>query len=76
MPTEAVPRSEEVSWEEVRRRLGEKGLAIVDVLPEASYQSGHIPGAVSLPLAELQEKAPELLPDRQQEIIVYCGSFT
>jgi rhodanese-related sulfurtransferase len=76
MPTEVVRRSEEVSWEEVHRRLGEKGLAIVDVLPEASYQSGHIPGAISLPLAELQEKAPEVFPDRKQEIIVYCGSFT
>jgi rhodanese-related sulfurtransferase len=76
MPTEAVRRSAEVSWEEVRRRLGEKGLAIVDVLPEASHQSGHIPGAISLPLAELREKSPEVLPDRKQEIIVYCGSFT
>jgi rhodanese-related sulfurtransferase len=76
MPTEVVRSSEEVSWEEVHRRQGEKGLAIVDVLPEASYQSGHIPGALSLPVAELREKSPEILPDRKQEIIVYCGSFT
>lgn len=76
MPTEAVRGSEEASWEEVHRRVGETGLAIVDVLPEASYQAGHIPGAISLPVAKLQEMAPEVLPDHQQDIIVYCGSFT
>jgi rhodanese-related sulfurtransferase len=76
MPTEAARSSEEVDREEVHRRLGEKGLALVDVLPEASYESGHIPGSISLPVASLREKASQLLPDRNQEIIVYCGSFT
>lgn len=65
-----------VSRDELVRRLSDPALAIVDVLPRDSYESGHIPGALSLPLAGLEAHALEALPDRFQEIIVYCGGPT
>jgi rhodanese-related sulfurtransferase len=66
----------EISREELLRRLRDPALIVADVLPNSSYSSEHIPGAISLPLAELAAKAPSLLPDHAREIAVYCASFT
>jgi rhodanese-related sulfurtransferase len=65
----AIP---EISREELRHRLYDPSLTIVDVLPEASYIEAHIPGAISLPLEQLASRARELLPDPAAEIAVYC----
>ncbi len=64
----------EISREELHRRLGDPALTIVDVLPESSYVEWHIPGAVSLPLEQVVNRARELLPNRGAEIVVYCGN--
>ena len=66
----------EISRDELHRRLGDSSLTIVDVLPESSYVEAHIPGALSLPLEEIRDRARELLPDFNAEIAVYCGQFT
>jgi rhodanese-related sulfurtransferase len=66
----------EISREELRRRLHDSSLKIVDVLPEAYYVGAHIPGAINLPLEQLADRARELLPDFNAEIAVYCGQFT
>ncbi len=76
-PTDATaPAAPEISHDELARRLADPALTIVDVLPADSYEAGHLPHARSLPLAELRARAPEVLPDRQQEIAVYCGGPT
>lgn len=61
---------------ELERRLFDPGLSIVDVLPRDSFESGHIPGAISLPISEITARAREVLPDLSGEIIVYCGGPT
>jgi rhodanese-related sulfurtransferase len=66
----------EISREELNRRLHDSSLTIVDVLPEVSYVEAHIPGALSLPLEQVANRARELLPDPNAEIAVYCGQFT
>ncbi|WP_425152062.1 rhodanese-like domain-containing protein [Candidatus Binatus sp.] len=66
----------EISREELRRRLHDPSLTIVDVLPAESYAAGHVPGAVSIPLELVASRAPELLPDHAAEIVVYCGKLT
>jgi len=66
----------DISREEIARRIGDRRLSIVDVLPRESYDGGHLPGAISLPLAEVTARAREVLPDPGQEIAVYCGGFT
>ena len=72
-PAPAIP---EISRDELSRRLGDDRLAVVDVLPAASYASAHLPGALSLPLANIGTRARRLLPDLHQEIAVYCGGPT
>ncbi len=66
----------EISREELLNRLHSRSLTIVDVLPKESYATGHIAGAISLPLAQLAGRAREVLPDRAAEIAVYCAKFT
>lgn len=62
-----------MNYTEFSALLEQGDLVLVDVLPEASYAAGHIPGALSLPLARLAELAPRLLPEKDRPIVVYCG---
>lgn len=75
-PTASADIADEISRDELLRRLGDPTLTIVDVLPRASFEGGHIPGALSLPVADLPMRARDVLPDPTAEIVVYCGSFT
>ncbi len=45
-------------------------VAVVDVRPAEEFAAGHIPGAASIPLAELAERLDEL--PRDVEIVAYC----
>ena len=45
-------------------------VTVVDVRPVEEYQAGHLPGAVSLPLAELEERLHEIPEGR--EVVAYC----
>jgi rhodanese-related sulfurtransferase/DNA-binding MarR family transcriptional regulator len=51
-----------------RVRTGE--VTVLDVRPAEEYLAGHIPGAVSIPLDQLEERLAELPSDR--EIVAYC----
>ena len=52
------------------RGLLETGVVVIDVRPELEYRQGHIAGARSIPLAELERRLVELPTDR--EIVAYC----
>src|ERR1700716_2821460 len=52
-----------------RLRAGEP-LVMVDVRPTAEYRAGHVAGAVSIPIDELEQRLLELPRDR--EIVAYC----
>ncbi|MBE6654754.1 MAG: rhodanese-like domain-containing protein [Ruminococcaceae bacterium] len=52
----------------------ETGYVILDVRTEEEFAEGHIPGAILIPDYEIKEKAPELLPDKDVLILVYCRS--
>jgi rhodanese-related sulfurtransferase len=59
-----------VSADELERRLARGDVVVLDVRPEREYAAGHIPGARSAPLPELDVLA-EKLP-RRREIVAYC----
>jgi len=65
-----------IEREEIERRLHDPSLVLVDVLPRASWEEAHIPGALSLPLAEIEARARQVLPDPRADIAVYCGGPT
>jgi len=51
-------------------RIRAEEVTLVDVRPEPEFQAGHLPGARSVPLAELRSRLGELPRDR--EVVAYC----
>ena len=65
---------EAIDREELRDRLARGDVVLVDVRPVEEFAAGHIDGASSIPLGELERRIAELPADR--EVIAYCrGPF-
>jgi rhodanese-related sulfurtransferase/predicted transcriptional regulator len=65
---------ERIGRGELLARLAARDVVLVDVRPAEEYAAGHIDGAVSIPLAELEQRLAELPDD--VEIVAYCrGPF-
>lgn len=47
---------------------------ILDVRTQEEYDQGHIPGAILIPDYEIEEKAEQVLRDKDQLLLVYCRS--
>lgn len=52
------------------QRVREGAVTVLDVRPEDEYRTGHIPGALSVPLDQLENLLSKL--PRSQEIVAYC----
>jgi len=76
LDTNQVQPAPEISRDEIRARLGDRSLVLLNVLPREAFAAGHIPGSLNLPVSQVNERARKLLPNISQEIGVYCGSFT
>ena len=61
---------EAVSREDLVSRLHDGLVTVLDVRPEDEFAVGHLPGALNIPLAELELRLEELPVDR--EVIAYC----
>jgi rhodanese-related sulfurtransferase len=64
-----------ISREDLKAKM-DRGddFVLVETLPEEQYRHAHLPGALSLPPDRVREAAPELLPDKEADIVLYCGS--
>ncbi|TVR27293.1 MAG: ArsR family transcriptional regulator [Ilumatobacter sp.] len=65
---------EQVTRDELVRRIAAGEVLVVDVRPAAEYRSGHIAGARSVPVDDLTARLAELLTDVPDgaEIVAYC----
>ena len=64
-----MPRDREhLHLDEVRPADDE--VVVLDVRPAEEFDAGHIPGARSIPLSDLEQRLAELSPD--QEFVAYC----
>jgi rhodanese-related sulfurtransferase len=45
---------------------------LLEVLAPPYYRHSHLPGALNLPPGKVAEMAPDLLPDKEAEIVLYC----
>ena len=59
-----------VDREKLLRLVREEAVTVLDVRPSVEYNAGHVAGALSIPLKELQQRLSEL--PRNQEIVAYC----
>jgi 3-mercaptopyruvate sulfurtransferase SseA len=70
-PTESVyPEIARVSLPDARAAFDAKTAVFIDARPKISYDGGHIPGALSIPADELQNRLGEL--KKNDWIITYC----
>jgi len=61
---------EPVSREGLLSKVREGAVTVLDVRPVEEYRAAHIPGALSVPLKELERRLSDLPVDR--EIVAYC----
>lgn len=59
-----------ISATELLQRLVEGNVILLDVRPVEEYAAGHLPEALSIPVAELEARLPEL--PHEKEIVAYC----
>ena len=55
---------------ELLRRVKDGDVTVIDVRPAVEFAAGHLPGAISMPLDELEARVQELPPDR--DVVAYC----
>src|SRR6185437_13248600 len=61
---------EPVAASELVTRLREGSVVLLDVRPEDEYGLGHLPGALNIPLRQLEQRLSEL--PRDHAIVAYC----
>ena len=66
---------EQITPEEAKKIMdsGEEHI-ILDTREQDEFDEGHIPGAILIPYTEIENKAEEMLPDKDIQILVYCRS--
>ena len=65
----------QINAEEAKKIMdSDEEYIILDTREQDEYDSGHIPGAVLIPYTEIEERAEEMLPDKDKQILVYCRS--
>ncbi len=61
---------EPVPAQELLERVRSGLVTVLDVRPQVEYAAGHLPGAINIPLDELEQHLDEL--NREHEIVAYC----
>ena len=66
---------EQITAEKAKKIMdsGEEHI-ILDTREQDEFDSGHIPGAILIPYTEIDNKAEEMMPDKDKLILVYCRS--
>ena len=63
-----------ISTRDLKSKLDRKEVTVVETLAPEPYREAHIPGALNIPPERIKELAPELLPNKNAEIIAYCAN--
>ncbi|WP_303870903.1 rhodanese-like domain-containing protein [Acetobacterium wieringae] len=70
---ENVVSAKKITAEEAKVMIdGNDDLVVLDVRTQEEYNEGHIENAVLIPDTEISTKAPTVLADQNQTILVYC----
>lgn len=64
-----------ISTEDLKVKLDRKDpITVVETLAPERYREAHIPGALNIPPEKIKELAPQLLPNKDAEIVTYCAN--
>jgi rhodanese-related sulfurtransferase len=61
-----------ISTKDLKSKLDKKQVTVVKTLAPERYREAHISGALNIPPEQIKELAPQLLPNKDAEIITYC----
>jgi len=67
-----VPRP--ITTEQLRKLMAEGDVQVVEVLPRSDFEREHLPGAVSIPLADMTARAVASL-DASKPTVAYCYDY-
>lgn len=66
---------QQITQEEAKEMMNTQEVIILDVREQNEYDSGHIPGAVLLPVGTIDEDtAAAVIPEKDSTVLVYCRS--
>ncbi len=66
---------QQISQEEAKNRMDTSNVIVLDVREQEEYDTGHIPGAVLLPVGTIcEDTAAAVIPEKDSEVLVYCRS--
>jgi len=64
-----------ITREEIKEKYDtQEPMVIIEALPKKYYEAEHLPSAINIPHDEIKTLAPDLLPDKDAFIVVYCAS--
>lgn len=63
-----------VSTRDLKSKLDRKEVTVVETLAPERYREAHIPGALNIPPERIKKLAPQMLPNKNGEIITYCAN--
>ena len=61
-----------VQWAEFKKLYDARAAIVVDVRAPESFEAGHIPGALNVPLDQVQRRAAELKKSGKP-VLIYCA---
>jgi len=65
-----------IDIETLKKKIDESNdFVLLDARGPVSYAEEHIVGAISLPVNDAKNRAESIIPDKNKEIIAYCGSI-
>ena len=66
---------EQITQEAAKEMMDTQEVIVLDVREQSEYDSGHIPGAVLLPVGSIDEEtAATVIPEKDSTVLVYCRS--
>ena len=72
-PLEEIEMESTISTKDLKTKLDQKQkITVVETLAPERYREAHIPGALNIPAEKVKELAPQLLPNKDAEIVTYC----
>lgn len=62
-----------ISTKDLKAKLDQKNaIKLVETLAPERYREAHLPGALNIPPDKIKELAPQVLPNKNAEIVTYC----
>lgn len=63
-----------IDHHELQRLFADEAAHLVEVLPHAEFEDEHLPGAINIPLRELNAETARQL-ERGRPVVVYCHDY-